>query len=197
MSVADSTADATSQPPQAGRAHAAVSNRTSSAPAPDGRRTMTTVPSPIGPLTLVAIDGTLAGLYMEEQRHAPATDRYGEQDAAAFAEVEAQLAAYFAGTLTRFDVALSLIGTPFQQEVWAALLEIPYGTTASYRELAARIGRPAACRAVGLANGRNPVSIVVPCHRVVGADGRLTGYGGGLDRKSQLLELERRAASAG
>lgn len=166
-------------------------------PASTARRTTTTVPSPIGPLTLVAVDGTLAGLYMDEQRHAPPSDRYGEHDPAAFAAVEAQLAAYFAGALTRFEVPLRLVGTPFQQEVWAALLEIPYGTTVSYRELAARIGRPAACRAVGLANGRNPVSIVVPCHRVVGADGGLTGYGGGLDRKSQLLALERRGAAAG
>lgn len=123
VSVANSTADAMSPPSHASRAPAPVSSQTSSDPAYAGRRVTTTVPSPIGPLTLLAIDGALAGLYMEEHRHGP--------------------------------------------------------------------------RAVGLANGRNPVTIVVPCHRVVGSDGRLTGYGGGLDRKSQLLALERRAAGAG
>jgi methylated-DNA-[protein]-cysteine S-methyltransferase len=103
-----------------------------------------------------------------------------------------QLRDYFAGTLTGFDLPLALEGTDFQRTVWAALQAIPYGARISYGELARRIGLPSASRAVGLANGRNPVSIVVPCHRVVGADGRLTGYGGGLDRKRFLLELEQR-----
>lgn len=162
-----------------------------------GQWTTTTMSSPIGPLTLVATDGVLTGLYMDEQRHPPAAGRHGEPDPAAFADVEAQLAAYFAGELTSFDVPLTLTGTPFQQRVWGALRDIPYGETLSYGQLAARIGQPTACRAVGLANGRNPISILVPCHRVVGADGRLTGYGGGLPRKEQLLALERHAARSG
>lgn len=166
-------------------------------PAASGRRTTTTAPSPLGPLTLVAVDGVLTGLYLDEHRHAPATGLHGERDPAAFAGVEVQLASYFAGTLTRFQVPLALVGTPFQQQVWAALRDIPYGETVSYGELAVRIGRPGACRAVGLANGRNPVSILVPCHRVVGADGGLTGYGGGLQRKAQLLALERQGVSSG
>lgn len=155
------------------------------------RRVVTTVKSPVGPLTLVAVDGTLAGLYMQEQRHARPADICGH-DPATFVDVAAQLAAYFGGELIRFELPLALTGTPFQQRVLAALLEIPYGQTVTYGELAARIGQPGAARAVGLANGRNPISIIVPCHRVIGASGRLTGYGGGLPRKQQLLELEQR-----
>ncbi len=157
-----------------------------------GTRLAATVPSPVGPLTLVADDGALVGLYLHEQRHAPALDTSRRADTPLFAEAEAQLAAYFAGTLTSFDLPLSLVGTPFQRKVWAALREIPYGETASYGELAARIGHPGASRAVGLANGRNRIAIVVPCHRVIGANGKLTGYGGGLPRKEHLLALERR-----
>ena len=104
--------------------------------------------------------------------------------------LQEQLAAYFARDLKEFDVQLAVSGTPFQQRVWAALATIPYGETWSYRELAEAVGNPKAVRAVGLANGRNPVSIVVPCHRVIGADGSLTGYGGGLERKSWLLDHE-------
>ena len=107
-----------------------------------------------------------------------------------------QLGRYFAGERDRFDLPLAPHGTAFQQRVWQALTEIPYGRTASYRELAERIGRPTAARALGMANGRNPISIVVPCQRVIGADGQLTGYAGGVDRKRFLLELER-AAQAG
>ena len=103
-----------------------------------------------------------------------------------------QLGDYFAGRLTSFDVPMQLEGTPFQREVWQGLLEIDYGETISYGELARRIGRPRAVRAVGLANGQNPIAVIVPCHRVIGADGTLTGYGGGLDRKRLLLDLEAR-----
>ena len=102
-----------------------------------------------------------------------------------------QLGAYFAGELTRFDVDLTLAGTQFQRRVWTALQTIPYGETRSYGEIAEQIGAPGASRAVGLANGRNPIGIIVPCHRVIGASGSLTGYGGGLERKKALLDLEK------
>jgi methylated-DNA-[protein]-cysteine S-methyltransferase len=154
------------------------------------RRTHSVADSPVGPLTLVADDGVLSGLYMAEQRHRPGESSFGEHDPAAFGQVTEQLKAYFEGELTRFDVPLALAGTPFRQRVWAALQEIPYGSVASYGQLADRLGQPGAARAVGLANGRNPVGIIVPCHRVVGSDGSLTGYGGGLVRKRYLLDLE-------
>ena len=112
------------------------------------------------------------------------------RDDARLATVIHQLAEYFAGERAAFDVALALEGTSFQRTVWGALQDIPYGQTISYGELARRIGRPSAIRAVGLANGRNPVSLIVPCHRVIGGDGSLTGYGGGIERKRFLLELE-------
>lgn len=156
-------------------------------------RTTTTVDSPVGVLTLVAHDGVLAGLYMSDQRHAPSIDAV--TDEAGFEAVTEQLAAYFRGELTRFDLPLAPVGTPWQRRVWAGLCEIPYGETISYGELARRIGSPGAARAVGLANGRNPIGIIVPCHRVIGADGRLTGYGGGLPRKELLLALERGPAT--
>lgn len=155
--------------------------------------------SPVGPLTVVAVDGGLAGLYMEKQRHLPPEETFGapgDPDTEPFATVAKQLTAYFAGELTEFDVPLNLRGTPFQQRVWAALQEIPYGRTTTYGELAVEIGSPSASRAVGLANGRNPVSVIVPCHRVVGSTGSLTGYGGGLDRKRYLLDFERRTRTA-
>jgi methylated-DNA-[protein]-cysteine S-methyltransferase len=152
--------------------------------------THTVIDSPIGDLTLVAVDGGLAGLYMEQHRHRPAEERFGDRDTEPFGTVIAQLRAYFDGTLTTFDVPLAPRGTPFQRAVWDALREIPYGQTMSYGQLAVRLGRPTAARAVGLANGRNPISIIVPCHRVVGSTGDLTGYGGGLDRKRHLLALE-------
>jgi len=116
-----------------------------------------------------------------------------QRDATPFAEALRQLRAYFAGDLHTFSLALAPAGTPFQRRVWDALLEIPYGATASYRDIAIAIGKPSAVRAVGLANGRNPIPIIIPCHRVIGSDGSLTGYGGGLDVKRFLLELERRA----
>lgn len=161
------------------------------APVLTGRRTHAVTDSPIGPLTLVATDGRLAGLYMDAQRHLPDETTFGDRDDTAFPAVVEQLDAYFAGTLTAFDLPLAPTGTPFQQTVWAALREIPYGETVSYGELADRIGRPAAARAVGLANGRNPIGIIVPCHRVIGSTGDLTGYGGGLERKRYLLAHER------
>jgi methylated-DNA-[protein]-cysteine S-methyltransferase len=152
--------------------------------------TTTTVQSPVGPLTLTACDGVLSGLRMQDQSHPPKRSEEPRRDDAAFEEVTGQLEAYFAGTLTEFDVPLALAGTEFQLRVWTALREIPYGETISYGELARWIRSPGASRAVGLANGRNPVGIIVPCHRVIGADGSLTGYGGGLDRKVWLLEHE-------
>ncbi|MGP3925319.1 methylated-DNA--[protein]-cysteine S-methyltransferase [Streptomyces sp. 8N616] len=153
-------------------------------------RTHTVVDSPLGPLTLVATGAVLSGLYMTEQRHRPPEDTFGTPDDAPFAEAVRQLGAYFAGELTTFDLPLRLDGTPFQQRVWEALRRIPYGATVSYGQLADRLGNPSASRAVGLANGRNPIGIIVPCHRVVGASGSLTGYGGGLDRKRRLLDFE-------
>lgn len=113
-----------------------------------------------------------------------------EQNARPFSEVIRQLKAYFAGQLTEFDVPLEGEGTDFQRDVWSALRDVPYGMTTSYGEIARTIGRPKACRAVGLANGRNPISIIVPCHRIIGSNGSLVGYGGGLDRKTRLLQLE-------
>ncbi|GAA4567719.1 methylated-DNA--[protein]-cysteine S-methyltransferase [Planotetraspora kaengkrachanensis] len=164
--------------------------------APAGHRTHTVVDSPVGPLTLVATGGVLSGLYMEGQRHRPGEETFGEPDDTAFDEVSEQLTAYFAGRRTTFDLPLAMAGTPFRQRVWAALREIPHGETISYGQLADRIGQPAAVRAVGLANGRNPIGIIVPCHRVVGATGSLVGYGGGLDRKRQLLAFERQVSGA-
>ncbi|GAA4430584.1 methylated-DNA--[protein]-cysteine S-methyltransferase [Actinokineospora soli] len=155
-------------------------------------RAHTVTDSPVGPLTLVATDGTLSGLYMTEQRHRPADATFGDRDDTLLPAVKEQLAAYFAGELTDFDLPLHLGGTPFQREVWRALTTIPYGETISYGELALRVGRPTASRAVGAANGRNPISVVVPCHRVIGSAGDLTGYGGGVERKRFLLDFERR-----
>ncbi|MDI3385272.1 methylated-DNA--[protein]-cysteine S-methyltransferase [Streptomyces sp. B-S-A8] len=149
---------------------------------------------PYGTLTLVAVDGTLSGLYMTEQRHRPPEETFGARvtpDEAPFAEAARQLGEYFAGERHTFDLPLRLAGTPFQRRVWEGLSTIRYGETRTYGELAAQLGKPNASRAVGLANGKNPIGIVVPCHRVVGANGSLTGYGGGLDRKRRLLELER------
>ncbi|MEU8930268.1 methylated-DNA--[protein]-cysteine S-methyltransferase [Streptomyces sp. NPDC048409] len=153
----------------------------------------TVTDSPYGPLTLVAEDGVLCGLYMQDQRHRPPEENFGARDDDLFAEAGEQLAAYFAGELTEFTLELRLDGTPFQRSVWEQLCLIPYGQTRSYGELADALGSPQASRAVGLANGRNPISIIVPCHRVIGANGGLTGYGGGLPRKRRLLDFERGA----
>ncbi|MFI7383670.1 methylated-DNA--[protein]-cysteine S-methyltransferase [Streptomyces sp. NPDC049813] len=154
----------------------------------------TLIDSPYGPLTLVAADGALCGLYMTEQRHRPAEETFGVRDERPFGAVIDQLTAYFQGELTTFDLPLNLRGTPFQRRVWEELRHIPYGETRTYGELAAALGNPAASRAVGLANGKNPVGVIVPCHRVIGAGGGLTGYGGGLERKRRLLDFERGAA---
>ena len=140
--------------------------------------------SPIGPLLLTGDGERLTGLYMDRPPDG------GSRDDAAFAPVREQLEAYFSGELTRFDIPLAARGTEFQRRVWDALREIPYGETTSYGALAESIGCPDACRAVGLANGRNPISIVVPCHRVIGSYGALTGYGGGIERKRWLLDFE-------
>ncbi|MFD5628740.1 methylated-DNA--[protein]-cysteine S-methyltransferase [Streptomyces sp. NPDC127072] len=155
----------------------------------------TVIDSPYGPLTLVADEGALCGLYMVGQRHRPAEESFGARDDDALLdEATDQLAAYFAGELKEFDLPLRLDGTPFQQGVWEQLRLIPYGETRSYGELAEVLGNVGASRAVGLANGKNPIGIIVPCHRVVGANGSLTGYGGGLDRKQRLLDFESGAA---
>jgi methylated-DNA-[protein]-cysteine S-methyltransferase len=148
--------------------------------------------SPIGPLTLQAGPGGVRRLSFPG-----ATDALDEhaRDRAGLAAAVAQLEGYFAGEVRAFDLELELAGTPFQQRVWRALREIEYGTTVSYTELAHRVGRPDIVRAVGGAVGRTPVPIIVPCHRVVGADGSLTGYGGGLHRKRALLDLEARPAA--
>ena len=151
--------------------------------------------SPIGRLRLTGTDRGLTGLYMNEHRHGPEEmDRAGwTRDDALFEKPVFQLNQYFSGGAKTFDVAIdrdAMGGTSFQRLVWSELEKIPYGVTISYGELAERIGSPKAVRAVGLANGRNPISIIVPCHRVIGANGTLTGYGGGLERKKWLLELE-------
>ncbi|MBK3639232.1 methylated-DNA--[protein]-cysteine S-methyltransferase [Streptomyces sp. MBT33] len=157
-------------------------------------RRHTVTDSPYGPLTLVAEDGTLCGLYMTDQRHRPPQETFGDRDDTLFDEAQAQLKAYFAGELKEFTLQLHLHGTPFQRTVWDQLRRIPYGETRTYGELADALGNSGASRAVGLANGRNPIGIIVPCHRVVGADGSLTGYGGGLPRKRRLLDFERGSA---
>ncbi|HEU4976428.1 MAG TPA: methylated-DNA--[protein]-cysteine S-methyltransferase [Baekduia sp.] len=154
-----------------------------------------TMGSPVGELLLAGArrpDGTLAlhAVLFAEGRRPVAADPASTRDDDALAPVRAQLGEYFAGARRTFDLELDPHGSPFERAVWHALTEIPYGETESYGALARRVGRPGAARAVGLANGRNPISIVVPCHRVIGADGSLTGYGGGLERKRTLLELE-------
>ncbi|MDQ0846231.1 MULTISPECIES: methylated-DNA--[protein]-cysteine S-methyltransferase [unclassified Streptomyces] len=154
-------------------------------------RQHTVVDSPYGPLTLVATDGVLSGLYMTEQRHRPAEETFGEEDERPFVETIRQLDAYFARELTEFDLPMHFAGTPFQRSVWEQLCRIPYGQTRTYGELAENLGNRGASRAVGLANGKNPIGIIVPCHRVIGSSGSLVGYGGGLDRKQRLLSFER------
>jgi len=148
--------------------------------------------SPIGRLLLQSDGSAVTGLYMDvPDQPLPAREGWVEKaDAGPMPEAIRQLRDYFQGTRREFDLPLRLQGTAFQRRVWDALTEIPYGATWSYGELAQRIDNPKASRAVGLANGRNPISIVVPCHRVIGADGSLTGYGGGLERKRWLLAHE-------
>jgi methylated-DNA-[protein]-cysteine S-methyltransferase len=152
----------------------------------------TRIDSPIESLLLSSDGESLTSLSMLTQRHGPffSDDWKLADNAKPFAEARRQLAAYFAGELTEFDLPLKLIGTEFQKTVWQELQNIPYGVTISYGELAQRVGNPNSSRAVGAANGRNPISIIVPCHRVIGANGKLTGYGGGMDRKEWLLAHE-------
>jgi methylated-DNA-[protein]-cysteine S-methyltransferase len=150
----------------------------------------TTIESPIGELLLLGDGQALHGLYMQEGRK-PITHSPDWQLApTAFVDVSEQLSEYFAGQRTKFEVELAMHGSPFQRSVWQALQDIPYGESISYGELARRVGQPSAARAVGMANGCNPISVIVPCHRVIGADGSLTGYGGGVERKRLLLDLE-------
>lgn len=150
-----------------------------------------TIDSPVGPLTLAGAGSTLMHLRMVDQTHEPDRSGWEPADEDAFPDAVEQLAAYFAGELIEFDLDLELVGTDFQRRVWAALCTIPYGETRSYGQIAEQIGSPGASRAVGLANGRNPIGIIVPCHRVIGSTGGLTGYGGGIDRKRALLALEK------
>lgn len=159
----------------------------------------TTMPSPVGDLTLVASDTGLTAILW--QNDDPERVRLGamieDRDDPILDLAVRELAGYFAGTLTSFTVPLDFRGTEFQKSVWAALLTIPFGETRSYGEIARQIGRPTASRAVGAANGRNPISIIAPCHRVIGSNGALTGFAGGLAAKALLLGIEGHAAPAG
>lgn len=152
----------------------------------------TQIESPVGPLLLVADDAGLRQILFVNGRHQARPEASWKQDAAPLEKAIAQLRSYFAGEREDFDLPLAPEGTSFQQGVWRRLCDIPYGETISYGELARRIGNPQASRAVGLANGSNPIPIVIPCHRVIGSDGKLTGYGGGLPIKEKLLALERK-----
>jgi methylated-DNA-[protein]-cysteine S-methyltransferase len=147
------------------------------------------IDSPVGHLLGVMSAGTLIGLHFAGEEGSLPEPGW-VQDDEAFDELRGQMEEYFAGERKSFDIAMAASGTPFQEEVWEALCDIPYGATASYVEVADAIGRPAAMRAVGGANGANPIPILIPCHRVIAADGTLGGYGGGLDRKVALLEIE-------
>jgi len=150
----------------------------------------TVLESPIGPLPVARDELGIRTVLLPEGRMKADPDPSWVRDDAAFDDVRTQLGEYFAGTRTSFDLPLHLVGSAWQRKVWQALLDIPCGETESYGGLAARIGSPGAARAVGLANGQNPVPIVVPCHRVIGTNGSLTGYGGGLDAKRWLLAHE-------
>ncbi len=150
----------------------------------------TIIDSPLGELLLAGDGRSLHRLDMRGGRRPVKIDPSWRRDDYAFGDVRTQLSEYFDGGRREFQLPLELVGNRFELRVWGALREIPYGETASYGEIAARIGEPSAARAVGLANGRNPIAVIVPCHRVIGADGSLTGYGGGLERKRLLLDLE-------
>jgi methylated-DNA-[protein]-cysteine S-methyltransferase len=154
-------------------------------------RTHTMIDSPIGALTLVTTHGTLSGLYMEEHLHVPDPAMFGPRVGCGFGEAAEQLGEYFAGQCESFTLRTRLEGSDFQRRVWQAVAAIPYGQTRTYGQLADAVGRPDRLRAVAAANGRNPLAIVVPCHRVIATDGGLTGYAGGLTRKRFLLDLER------
>lgn len=149
------------------------------------------LPSPVGPLRVAASDAGLHGIEFPNNKHpVKRLEMWERGDHPLLREAQAQLDAYFAGRLKAFDLPLAPHGTAFQRQVWLALAQIPFGQTWSYAQLAQRVGRPGASRAVGAANGRNPLPIVLPCHRVIGANGALTGFGGGLPTKQYLLELE-------
>lgn len=150
------------------------------------------IPSPVGDLLLTGEDDALTGIFFEQHRYGPPVSTDWLQAPELFQRVREELSAYFRGERRIFSTSLLLRGTPFQQSVWKLLREIPYGETTTYGELAKRLGVPNASRAVGAAVGRNPVSIIVPCHRVVGSTGAVTGYAGGTDRKLALLKLEKR-----
>ncbi|MDZ4289844.1 MAG: methylated-DNA--[protein]-cysteine S-methyltransferase [Prosthecobacter sp.] len=151
----------------------------------------TEMESPLGAVLLAATEGGLCGVYFHDQRYLPETRATWQRDDSKFARIREQLKAYFAGTSTTLDVALDVVvGTPFQREVWRALRQIQPGQTWTYAQVAAHVGRPQAVRAVGAAVGRNPLSVIVPCHRVIGSGGALTGYAGGLERKRWLLAHE-------
>jgi methylated-DNA-[protein]-cysteine S-methyltransferase len=152
--------------------------------------THTVVGSPLGDLTIVAEDGALTGLYFDGHQRRPGPAGFGPRADAGFEAATSQLGEYFAGERTRFDLALAPRGDEFQHRVWRLLAEIPYGETRSYGELARELEEAGLAKAVGAANGRNPLCVIVPCHRVLGADGSLTGYAGGLYRKRFLLEVE-------
>jgi methylated-DNA-[protein]-cysteine S-methyltransferase len=152
----------------------------------------TSVESPIGPLLLAGDDAGLHFLSFASSRRAVRPEKSWKRDDGTFGEVKRQLEEYFRGEREEFDLTLAMEGTGFQLTVWSALRRIPYGETVSYGKLAERIGNPKAVRAVGLANGCNPIPIIVPCHRVIGSDGSLTGFGGGLPTKKKLLDLEAR-----
>jgi methylated-DNA-[protein]-cysteine S-methyltransferase len=152
----------------------------------------TNMASPLGTMVLTSDGTSLTGAYFPVHKHGPDPNALGprQDDAEPFDTTKRQLTAYFEGNLTAFDLPLAAVGTAFQHRVWAGLAAIPFGVTMSYGELAKRIGNPAGSRAVGMANGRNPLAIIVPCHRVIGANKALIGYGGGLDRKQALLTFE-------
>jgi methylated-DNA-[protein]-cysteine S-methyltransferase len=152
------------------------------------------IDSPVGTLLLRGDGESLTGMYMQRQRYRPPLPDHYVRDDARFRDARRQLTAYFAGELHSFELRLAPEGTSFQKIVWKALLDIPFGATESYGSLAKRIDHDGAARAVGLANGHNPIGIIIPCHRVIGADGSLTGYGGGIERKQWLLKHERRYA---
>jgi methylated-DNA-[protein]-cysteine S-methyltransferase len=159
----------------------------------------TVIESPLGPLTLTSDGTSLTRVYLPEANGRAAIHSGWTQDesAAPFAEARRQLDAYFEGRLQVFDLPLAPAGTEFRQRVWAELARLPYGITTSYGEIARRIGRPGSARAVGLANGANPIAIILPCHRVIGANGKLVGYGGGLPRKEALLAFEAAVLATG
>ncbi len=148
------------------------------------------IDSPLGALTLVSTDGVLSGLYMPGHLRGPKSEMLGSRATFGFEQVRAELAEYFESNRRDFTFATAPKGTEFQRRVWSLLTRIPYGETRTYAQFSGELGNMAAIRTVGLANGRNPISIVIPCHRVVGSDGSLTGYAGGLHRKERLLQLE-------